>query len=135
MANITGDNVNLPEITTGDANKVVVVNSGGDDYTLLAQGSISAQSITVDSALSGTSTNPVQNSVINTALNNKQDSLTFNAPSSDNSNPSTSAQIKSALDLKQDSLTFNAPSSDNTCLLYTSPSPRDGLLSRMPSSA
>ena len=25
--------------------------------------------------------------------------------------------------------------SDNTCLLYTSPSPRDGLLSRMPSSA
>ena len=25
--------------------------------------------------------------------------------------------------------------SNNTCLLYTSPSPRDGLLSRMPSSA
>ena len=25
--------------------------------------------------------------------------------------------------------------SDTTCLLYTSPSPRDGLLSRMPSSA
>ena len=24
---------------------------------------------------------------------------------------------------------------DNSCLLYTSPSPRDGLLSRMPSSA
>ena len=24
---------------------------------------------------------------------------------------------------------------DNVCLLYTSPSPRDGLLSRMPSSA
>ena len=24
---------------------------------------------------------------------------------------------------------------DSTCLLYTSPSPRDGLLSRMPSSA
>ena len=24
---------------------------------------------------------------------------------------------------------------DNNCLLYTSPSPRDGLLSRMPSSA
>ena len=27
------------------------------------------------------------------------------------------------------------PESPNTCLLYTSPSPRDGLLSRMPSSA
>ena len=34
-------------------------------------------------------------------------------------------QFKQALD--------NAP--DNYCLLYTSPSPRDGLLSRMPSSA
>ena len=28
-----------------------------------------------------------------------------------------------------------APSNNYTCLLYTSPSPRDGLLSRMPSSA
>src|SRR5664279_6289090 len=27
------------------------------------------------------------------------------------------------------------PSENNSCLLYTSPSPRDGLLSRMPSSA
>ena len=31
--------------------------------------------------------------------------------------------------------TFAANSSVYTCLLYTSPSPRDGLLSRMPSSA
>ena len=31
-------------------------------------------------------------------------------------------------------LTFNILE-NNTCLLYTSPSPRDGLLSRMPSSA
>ena len=33
---------------------------------------------------------------------------------------------------------FSGPVADflgNTCLLYTSPSPRDGLLSRMPSSA
>ena len=30
-------------------------------------------------------------------------------------------------------LVISAPT--NTCLLYTSPSPRDGLLSRMPSSA
>ena len=28
-----------------------------------------------------------------------------------------------------------APGTRETCLLYTSPSPRDGLLSRMPSSA
>ena len=34
--------------------------------------------------------------------------------------------------------TFSAPNQNSeivTCLLYTSPSPRDGLLSRMPSSA
>ena len=30
---------------------------------------------------------------------------------------------------------FREPGSTDTCLLYTSPSPRDGLLSRMPSSA
>ena len=29
----------------------------------------------------------------------------------------------------------DSPNTPNTCLLYTSPSPRDGLLSRMPSSA
>ena len=30
---------------------------------------------------------------------------------------------------------FVCPGNAGTCLLYTSPSPRDGLLSRMPSSA
>ena len=30
---------------------------------------------------------------------------------------------------------FTAKTGHNVCLLYTSPSPRDGLLSRMPSSA
>ena len=29
----------------------------------------------------------------------------------------------------------DGPNTPNTCLLYTSPSPRDGLLTRMPSSA
>ena len=32
-------------------------------------------------------------------------------------------------------LKFQYPAVTTTCLLYTSPSPRDGLLSRMPSSA
>ena len=32
-------------------------------------------------------------------------------------------------------ITINGTEYDTTCLLYTSPSPRDGLLSRMPSSA
>ena len=34
-----------------------------------------------------------------------------------------------------DDLNRNSKISPETCLLYTSPSPRDGLLSRMPSSA
>ena len=32
-------------------------------------------------------------------------------------------------------IVLDATALDKTCLLYTSPSPRDGLLSRMPSSA
>ena len=35
----------------------------------------------------------------------------------------------------KDDLTWLSMGWDSTCLLYTSPSPRDGLLSRMPSSA
>ena len=53
-------------------------------------------------------------SAIQTQINGKQATLTYNAPSSNNGNPSTSAQIKSALDGKQDTLTFNAPSSNNS---------------------
>ena len=34
-----------------------------------------------------------------------------------------------------DRLDYVSPMCHDTCLLYTSPSPRDGLLSRMPSSA
>ena len=40
----------------------------------------------------------------------------------------TNAEIRVAVEAATDSNVF-------TCLLYTSPSPRDGLLSRMPSSA
>ena len=36
--------------------------------------------------------------------------------------------------LKQ-AVSYNLELLDKSCLLYTSPSPRDGLLSRMPSSA
>ena len=37
--------------------------------------------------------------------------------------------------LASDKPIYNADFTEMTCLLYTSPSPRDGLLSRMPSSA
>ena len=43
--------------------------------------------------------------------------------------------IMEALDAKGVAVTIDASHQCMTCLLYTSPSPRDGLLSRMPSSA
>ena len=43
-----------------------------------------------------------------------------------------SSITKSKLDVRE---TFMESMQDKSCLLYTSPSPRDGLLSRMPSSA
>ena len=49
------------------------------------------------------------------------------------------AAIKEVDNFSRDYMTYNAMASlnfsRNICLLYTSPSPRDGLLSRMPSSA
>ncbi len=42
---------------------------------------------------------------LQTQIDAKEATLSFNAPSSNNTNPSTSAQIKTALDAKQDTLT------------------------------
>ena len=59
--------------------------------------------ITIDSALSDTSTNPVQNKVIKNALDTKQDTLTFDStPTADSTNPVTSGGVKTALDGKLD---------------------------------
>ena len=72
--------------------------------------------IAVDSAISSTSENPVQNKVIKTALDAKQDSLTFDStPTSSSTNPVTSGGIYSALSGKQATLTFDsAPTSGST---------------------
>lgn len=54
--------------------------------------------ITVDDTLSTTSANPVQNNVITSALNNKQNALTFdNVPTENSNNPVTSDGVYSAL--------------------------------------
>ena len=48
------------------------------------------------------------------------------------------AELQSKLTMKQEELALRerlSHTTKHTCLLYTSPSPRDGLLSRMPSSA
>lgn len=78
MGNAGADNANLPAfkegsiIFTKDTKKIYIDPVGETERIAVGGGS----SITVDSELSGTSTNPVQNKVINSALNNKLDKFT-----------------------------------------------------------
>lgn len=51
--------------------------SGNTISCTVSGGSGGGGTVTVDSALSGTSTNPVQNKVIYTALQNKQDKINY----------------------------------------------------------
>jgi hypothetical protein len=68
--------------------------------------------ITVDSALSSTSTNPVQNKAIYTELAGKQSKLTFDSsPTSGSSNPVTSGGIYTAISNKMDKVTSVGSSS------------------------
>lgn len=67
----------------------------------------------LDSELSSTSTNAVQNKVITTALGNKQDKLTFDTtPTANSTNPVTSAGLKTALDELNDKITTTGSSDD-----------------------
>lgn len=63
-------------------------------------------SVTVDSSLSSTSTNPVQNKVVKAALDAKQDRMTIDsALSATSANPVQNKAVKTALDAKQAKLT------------------------------
>ena len=69
----------------------------------------------VDSALSGSSENPVQNRIIKGALDGKQNLLAFDAaPTAGSNNPVRSSGIKTALDLKQDVLTIDPAISESS---------------------
>ena len=69
----------------------------------------------VDSALSGSSENPVQNRIIKGSLDGKQNLLTFDAaPTAGSNNPVRSSGIKTALDLKQDVLTIDPTISESS---------------------
>ena len=87
-----------------------------DEKTKLAGIATGANKTTVDTALSSSSTNPVQNKVINTALSGKQATLTFdNAPTENSNNPVKSGGVYTALEGKQDNLTFDTtPTSGST---------------------
>ena len=86
----------------------------------------SATNVSVSGNITVTFSEAMQSSTINAS----------NITMVDNS----SASIAGAVSLSGSTATFNPNSNLSqdktyTCLLYTSPSPRDGLLSRMPSSA
>lgn len=87
-----------------------------DEKTKLAGIATGANKTTVDTALSSTSTNPVQNKAIYTALSNKQGTLTFdNSPTENSNNPVKSGGVYTALEGKQDNLNFDtAPTSGST---------------------
>ena len=88
--NITIDSTMSSTSTNPVQNKVIYSALQGKQNTLTAGTGISingntisctvsggGSSVTVDSALSGTSTNPVQNKVIYTALQNKQEKINY----------------------------------------------------------
>lgn len=69
----------------------------------------SVTDVTVDSALSGSSTNPVQNKVVKAALDGKQGTLVFdNTPTQYSSNPVTSHGIYSKIKLVADEVSSNS---------------------------
>lgn len=87
---ITVDSTMSPTSTNPVQNKVIYSALQGKQNTLTAGTGISINgntisctvsggggTVTVDSALSGTSTNPVQNKVIYTALQNKQNKINY----------------------------------------------------------
>lgn len=74
----TTEQLNLKQDTLVSGNNIKTVNGN----SLLGEGNITIEggsSITIDTELSETSVNPVQNKVINTALNNKVDLTVYNA--------------------------------------------------------
>lgn len=87
-----------------------------DEKTKLAGIATGANKTVVDTALSSTSTNPVQNKAVYTALSNKQGTLTFdNSPTENSANPVKSGGVYTALEGKQDNLSFDTtPTSGST---------------------
>ena len=78
--------------------KLSTATNGDLLYNNQPVGSGGGTSITVDSALSSTSENPVQNKIIKSALDSKADVLTFDsAPTANSTNPVTSGGVYTAL--------------------------------------
>ena len=103
----------VPQLETALAGKQATLVSGENiatinNQSLLEGGNITVGGgggdITVDSSLSSTSTNPVQNKVINTALGGKQDTISDLATIRSGAEAGATAVQPSALSAKQDVL-------------------------------
>ena len=98
---------NLPTIPTSKISGLSAVATSGSYSDLSNKPTIP----TVDSTMSSTSTNPVQNKVIYSALSGKQDTLSYSLSTATPSSSSTDTQVPSskavytALNNKQDKLT------------------------------
>lgn len=81
-----------------------------------------------DTALSASSTNPVENRVVTNALNRKQNTLTFDStPTGGSSNVLTSGVIKSELDKKQNNLQYDTVPVSGSSKMMTSGSIKTAL--------
>ena len=125
---ITATGVNL-EYSIDDGTTYQTTNS----FTNLSDGSyiIRVRNSVTDCFVSSTTTltDPICLEICNDGFDNDGDGLT------DCDDPDCEVPTITTVDPTDPN---NCPALDNgiiTCLLYTSPSPRDGLLSRMPSSA
>lgn len=88
-------------VGSGTGQNIKTINN----QNILGSGNIDAGSlVTIDSALSTTSTNPVQNKVINTALGGKQDTISDLATIRSGAASGATAVQPSALSAKQDVL-------------------------------
>lgn len=100
------DGVSVTNVSVNASNHLIVTLSNGSS---IDAGEINVPTITVDSELSASSENPVQNKIIYTALGGKQDTLTFDStPIQDSNNPVKSGGVYSALGGKQDALTTSS---------------------------
>lgn len=115
---VAADSALSPTSTNPIQNKAVKAALDGKQDKLTAGNGISISgntisstasggaSVTVDSSLSATSTNPVQNKVVKAALDAKQDRMTIDSALSPTSaNPVQNKAVKAALDTKQAKLT------------------------------
>lgn len=78
-------------IKTGDTATITITDKNGTTTAQIKDGT--GASVTIDTALSSSSTNPVQNKVINSALNNKADASTI---------PTTTSQLTNDSDFVTD---------------------------------